>query len=83
MSFSEELKVIRQHSFLSRETFSRKLNVSFSSVNRWEFRRARPNLVAMKSIKSFCKAQGIDFFCLEKEWHKISNFWFENNAPFD
>ena len=71
MSFSEELKSIRQHSFLSQEAFARELNVSFSSVNRWESGRAKPNLVAIKSIKEFCEAHDIDFSRLEKEWHEI------------
>ena len=53
MSFSEELRNIRQHCFLSQEAFARELNVSFSSVNRWEGGRAKPNMVAMKNIKAY------------------------------
>lgn len=68
MSFSEELKSIRQHSFLSQEAFARELNVSFSSVNRWEGGRAKPNLNAMKNIKAFCETHDIDFSNLEREW---------------
>ena len=68
MSFSEELKTIRQHCFLSQEAFARELNVSFSSVNRWESGRAKPNLTAMKQLKSFCDQQRIDFSSLEQEW---------------
>lgn len=73
MSFSEELKNIRQKSFLSQEAFARELGVSFSSVNRWEGGRAKPNLLAMKSIKMFCESHDIDFSQLEKEWHEIDN----------
>ena len=71
MSFSGELKSIRQHCFLSQEAFARELNVSFSSVNRWESGRAKPNMVAMKNIKAFCEAHSIDFSNLEKEWFDI------------
>ncbi|MBQ3380062.1 MAG: helix-turn-helix domain-containing protein [Clostridia bacterium] len=71
MSFSEELKSIRQHSFLSQEAFARELNVSFSSVNRWEGGRAKPNLNAMKNIKAFCETHDIDFSRLEREWHEM------------
>lgn len=71
MSFSEELKSIRQHSFLSQEAFARELNVSFSSVNRWEGGRAKPNLNAMKNIKTFCEAHDIDFSNLEREWYEM------------
>ncbi len=68
MSFSEEIKSIRQHSFLSQEAFARELNVSFSSVNRWEGGRAKPNLVAMKNIKAFCERNSEDFSKLETLW---------------
>ena len=71
MSFSEELRSIRQHCFLSQEAFARELNVSFSSVNRWEGGRSKPNMVAMKNIKAFCEAHSIDFRNLEKEWFDI------------
>ena len=70
MSFSNEIKRIRQSSFLSQEAFARKLNVSFSSVNRWESGKSKPNLNAMKSIKEFCATHKIDFSTIEKEWLK-------------
>ena len=68
MSFSQEIKNIRQHCFLSQESFARELNGSFSSVNRWESGRAKPNLVGIKNIKEFCEAHNIDFSNFEKEW---------------
>ena len=71
MSSRKELKSIRQHSFLSQEAFARELNVSFSSVNRWEGGRAKPNLNAMKNIKAFCEAHNIDFSNLEREWYEM------------
>ena len=71
MSFSGEIKSIRQHCFLSQEAFARELNVSFSSVNRWDGGRTRPNKNAMKSIKAFCESHDIDFSNLEKEWFDI------------
>ena len=72
MSFSEELRNIRRHSFLSQEAFARELNVSFSSVNRWEGGRSKPNMEAMKSIKAFCETHNVDFSNLEKEWFTVS-----------
>ena len=71
MSFSDEIKKIRQHCFLSQETFARELNVSFSSVNRWEGGRAKPNLVAMKNLKEFCVSHDIDFDTIEEAWQKM------------
>ena len=73
MIFAKELKAIRQHCFLSQEAFARELNVSFSSVNRWESSKARPNLAAMKRIKDFCSREGIDFSALEHEWIEKEN----------
>ena len=71
MSFSEEIKKVRQHCFLSQEAFARELNVSFSSVNRWEGGRAKPNLVAMKNLKEFCNSHDMDFNALEEAWQQI------------
>ena len=71
MSLSEEMRRIRQKCFLSQEAFARELDVSFSSVNRWEGGRAKPNMTAMKNIKEFCEARDIDFSTLEKEWFEL------------
>ena len=68
MTYSEEIKKIRQKCFLSQEAFGRELGVSFSSINRWESGKTKPNMSAMKKIKEFCEAQGIDFCTLEAEW---------------
>lgn len=71
MTYSEEIKKIRQKCFLSQEAFARELNVSFSSVNRWEGRKNKPNMAAMKNIKEFCESRNIDFTALEKVWNEI------------
>ena len=68
MTCSEEIKKIRQKCFLSQEALGRELGVSFSSINRWESGKTKPNMSAMKKIKEFCKAQGVDFSALEAEW---------------
>lgn len=68
MTYSEEIKKIRQKCFLSQESFGRELGVSFSSINRWESGKTKPNMSAMKKIKEFCEAQGVDFSVLEAEW---------------
>lgn len=71
MNFSEELKATRQRCFLSQEAFAREIKVSFSSVNRWESGRARPNLIAMKNIQAFCESHSINFDKLEQAWFEI------------
>ena len=68
MTFAEELKRIRQRKFLSQDAFAREVNVSFSTVNRWESGKTKPNLSAMKSIKEFCDRNHEDFSVLEEKW---------------
>jgi DNA-binding helix-turn-helix protein len=69
MAYSEEIKKIRLKCYLSQEAFGRALGVSFSSINRWESGKTKPNMSAMKKIKEFCEKQEIDFNTLEKEWN--------------
>ena len=68
MSFSDELKRIRQRTFLSQEAFAQEVGVSFSTVNRWESERTIPNLAAMKNIKAFCEHNNMEYNVLEEEW---------------
>lgn len=44
MTYSEEIKKIHQKYFLSQEAFEREIGVSFSSVNRWEGGKSKPNM---------------------------------------
>lgn len=68
MGFPEEIKRIRQRSFLTQEDFAKELNVAFSTVNRWEGGKAKPNLSAMKKIKEFCLSQDIEYTSIEDAW---------------
>ncbi len=68
MTFATELKKIRQRSFLSQEDFANILKVSFSTVNRWENGKTKPNLIAMKKIKEFCIQNDIVFTTIESLW---------------
>lgn len=61
MNFSENIKRIRRKAFMSQEDFAKEIGVSFATVNRWETRKARPNLKTMKLIDEYCKKNGIDF----------------------
>ena len=61
MSFSIDIKTIRQKSLLSQEAFAQALGVSFTTVNRWECGKSKPSYKAMKQIDDYCKANGIDF----------------------
>ncbi len=68
MSFPEEIKRIRQRSFLTQHDFADKIGVAFSTVNRWESGRAKPNLRAMKSINAFCLENNIPYETIEEAW---------------
>ena len=68
MNFPEEIKKIRQRSFLTQQDFAKKIGVAFSSVNRWETGRAKPNLKAMKSINTFCLDNNIPYETIEEAW---------------
>ena len=68
MTYSEEIKTIRKKSLLSQEAFGRELGVSFSTINRWESGKSKPNISTMKRIKAFCNANTLDFTELEKQW---------------
>lgn len=68
MSFPEEIKRIRQRSFLTQQDFADKIGVAFSIVNRLESGRAKPNLRAMKSINAFCLENNIPYVTIEEAW---------------
>lgn len=68
MEFPEEIKRIRQRCFLTQSAFAKEVKVAFSTVNRWEGGKAKPNLNAMKNIKGFCLRHNIDYTSLEEAW---------------
>ena len=68
MGFPKEIKRIRQRSFLTQQEFANVIGVSFSTVNRWEAGRSKPNLKAMKSINTFCVDNNISYEILEESW---------------
>ncbi len=68
MSFPEEIKRIRQRCFLTQEDFAKKLGVAYSTVNRWEGGKAKPNLLAMKTIKVFCLSHDLEYTAIEESW---------------
>lgn len=48
--------------------FCGKRIVSVSTINRWETRKVRPNLTAMKKIKQFCEKYNLSFEEIERDW---------------
>lgn len=68
MEFPEEINRIRQRCFLTQQEFAKEVQVAFSTVNRWEGGKAKPNFTAMKNIKKFCLKNNIDSASVEEAW---------------
>ncbi len=68
MLFSECIKVLRKKSFLTQEAFAKEIGVVPATVNRWETRKAKPNLTAMRAIKGFCIAHNYPYNGIESCW---------------
>ena len=60
MAFSELIKSIRVQLGITQEQLAHKLNVSFSTINRWENGHTIPKKLAIKSIIEFCRKNAID-----------------------
>lgn len=54
MTIDEVLKKIRKEMNISQETFARDLNVSYTTINRWENNKAKPSRLARIQIKDYC-----------------------------
>ena len=70
MGFAEEIKSIRHKCLLSQTDFAKAVGVSFSTVNRWERGKSKPNYKALKRIDEFCKSNAINIACSELVWEE-------------
>lgn len=61
VEFSKTVKDIRTSSLLSQEDFAKELDVSFSTVNRWETGKTKPSYNALKKLKAYCEKRNIAF----------------------
>lgn len=60
MLFSQIVKSVRSELSLSQEQLARQLNVSFSTINRWENGKSKPSQMANEIFFTFCKNKNID-----------------------
>ncbi len=60
MSFPEQVKYIRKKLYLSQKELAEALNVSFSTINRWENSKVIPSNLAEKTFYDFCESNFID-----------------------
>ena len=72
MQLAEILRITRQKAFMSQEEFANELNVSVSTINRWETGKSKPNLSALKGIKIFCGKHNPPYETIESEWFSHS-----------
>lgn len=63
MKFADEIKDLRRKCLLSQVDFAKEIGVSFSTVNRWETGKSKPNYKTLKRIDEYCKTNSIDFVC--------------------
>ncbi|QQQ86330.1 helix-turn-helix transcriptional regulator [Peptacetobacter hiranonis] len=68
MKLGDAIRITRQKAFYTQKEFSEELNVAVSTINRWELNKAKPNVKAMKSIKTFCEENELDYKIIENAW---------------
>lgn len=68
MAFSDSIKYLRKKSLMSQERFAKALGVSYSTVNRWENGKTKPNYITLQLIDEFCKKNSIKFDVSENTW---------------
>jgi putative transcriptional regulator len=59
MELSEILKSIRSELKITQEELAHSVHVSFSTVNRWENKKAVPNRMARALILDFCEKSNV------------------------
>ena len=75
MELNEVVKKIRLDLGLSQEGLARELHVGFTTVNRWENGRTKPNRIAMHALVELCKDKNVDQGLIEVlgKWSLINN----------
>lgn len=68
MGFPEEIKKLRERALLTQMEFAEIVGVAFSTVNRWEVGKARPNIKAMKNIKAYCEKNTLPYEDVKEAW---------------
>ena len=59
MELSAIIKTIRSELNLSQEGLARELHVGFSSLNRWENNKSKPNQIARYALIDLCKKKDL------------------------
>lgn len=59
MPIDKIVKIIRKELSISQETLARELNISFTTINRWENGKSFPSKLARMRLAEFCTKNGI------------------------
>lgn len=60
MLFEDLIKAIRTELSITQEQFARDLNISFSTINRWENGHTSPSKLAKMRLLEFCIRKNVD-----------------------
>ena len=61
VSFSDKVKYVREKLHLSQQMLAKELGIAFSTVNRWENCKGKPQYAAVKNFYDYCTKHGIEF----------------------
>lgn len=60
MRFKDIIKSVRQYLSLTQEQLAHELNISFSTINRWENGHTLPSKLARMRFLEFCEKKKVD-----------------------
>lgn len=60
MPFGDLIKAIRMELNITQEQLARELNISFSTINRWENGHTSPSKLAKMRLLEFCSRKNVD-----------------------
>lgn len=60
MTFDEIVRAIRTQLGISQERFAHELNISFSTISRWENGHTSPSCLAKMRLLEYCSKHDID-----------------------
>lgn len=61
MEFKEKVFLARMKKNLSQEKFAKELNITYSTINRWENGHTKPNKMGLYTFNEWCKKNGVEF----------------------
>lgn len=59
MTIEKTLKLIRKELNISQEQLARELNISYTTINRWENSHSSPSRLAKMRLLEFCISQSV------------------------